>query len=366
MRTNNLERARITSIGNFGIGTTNPLGKLHINNDLNGADSSFIVTNAGRVGINTANPTANGLTVKMRSGFSQPFMNVVDDLEVPRVALALEGNSSTSFTNLRFDLFPLNSTSQVEFRFLRSTNTTGPKEINFYRGNNTASVSARIAVDGGNSFFQGHGGNFGIGTFSPLTKFHVNNDMAGSDSSFVITSGGEVGIGTNNPSGPLNIHRSGVSSIITMETWRNGGNQNKINAFGSRGSELSPLWIAQNDYLMEINAYGYNGNPNLDSNRSSRILMAVDGPVTANNVPGSIIFLTRGAVGDAIPRMIIKNNGNVGIGTLNAARPLHVNDVMRLNPRATAPTSPAKGDMYFDGILNKLRVYDGTTWQNCW
>ncbi len=57
---------------------------------------------------------------------------------------------------------------------------------------------------------------------------------------------------------------------------------------------------------------------------------------------------------------------NVGIGTNNPQRSLHVKDVLRLEPRDTAPSNPARGDIYFDGILNKLRVYDGTTWQNCW
>ncbi|MBI4548599.1 MAG: hypothetical protein HY707_11495 [Ignavibacteriae bacterium] len=42
----------------LGIGTTAPLGRLHINNDVSGSDSSFIVTDAGRVGIGTTNPGA--------------------------------------------------------------------------------------------------------------------------------------------------------------------------------------------------------------------------------------------------------------------------------------------------------------------
>ena len=58
--------------------------------------------------------------------------------------------------------------------------------------------------------------------------------------------------------------------------------------------------------------------------------------------------------------------GNVGIGNIDPQRPLHVNDVMRLQPRNTAPASPAKGDIYFDNTSNKLRVFDGTVWQNCW
>ncbi|MEY3444750.1 MAG: hypothetical protein RLZZ519_3031, partial [Bacteroidota bacterium] len=62
----------------------------------------------------------------------------------------------------------------------------------------------------------------------------------------------------------------------------------------------------------------------------------------------------------------IKSNGNVGVNMSAPQRSLHVSDVMRLEPRATAPSSPSKGDIYFDSVLNKLRVYDGTTWQNCW
>jgi len=58
--------------------------------------------------------------------------------------------------------------------------------------------------------------------------------------------------------------------------------------------------------------------------------------------------------------------GNVGIGTENPQRKLHVNDVMRLEPRATAPTNPSKGDIYMSDTTNKLMVYDGSAWQACW
>ena len=53
---------------------------------------------------------------------------------------------------------------------------------------------------------------------------------------------------------------------------------------------------------------------------------------------------------------------NVGIGTANPKRKLHINDVMRLEPRNTAPVNPGEGDIYYDAILKKLRYYNGTNW----
>jgi len=69
---------------------------------------------------------------------------------------------------------------------------------------------------------------------------------------------------------------------------------------------------------------------------------------------------------DSNIRMTITTDGKVGINTPTPQRSLHVNDVMRLEPRLTAPSNPSKGDMYFDGTINKLRVFDGQVWQNCW
>lgn len=59
-------------------------------------------------------------------------------------------------------------------------------------------------------------------------------------------------------------------------------------------------------------------------------------------------------------------DGFVGIGTSDPKRRLHVNDVLRLEPTPDEPKDPSAGDMYFDSEINKLRVYDGNDWQDCW
>ena len=54
----------------------------------------------------------------------------------------------------------------------------------------------------------------------------------------------------------------------------------------------------------------------------------------------------------------------VGINNNAPARALHVNDTMRLEPRATAPASPSAGDVFFNSTSTNLEFYDGTAWVN--
>jgi hypothetical protein len=59
------------------------------------------------------------------------------------------------------------------------------------------------------------------------------------------------------------------------------------------------------------------------------------------------------------------STSSLGLGTTTPARTLHVNDVMRLEPRASAPGSASAGDIFFNSTTSKLQCYDGTTWQDC-
>jgi hypothetical protein len=54
---------------------------------------------------------------------------------------------------------------------------------------------------------------------------------------------------------------------------------------------------------------------------------------------------------------------NVGIGTTAPARTLHIVDVMRLEPRASAPTSPSAGDLYVSSGTSHIYCYLGGSWR---
>ncbi len=90
---------------------------------------------------------------------------------------------------------------------------------------------------------------------------------------------------------------------------------------------------------------------------------AVSGKIT---VRGNNTF----GVGNASSLAVTVNSnttpGNVGINVDTPQRNLHIKDVIRLEPRTQPPDNPVEGDIYYDSILKKLRVFDGTVWQNCW
>ena len=318
VKTNNSERLIISSSGNIGIGTSSPSSKLHV----------------------------KGMYTTQLSP-SQPnyFYKLIDSLGITRYTERLAYDNS--YSQIDHDVFSPDNLGPVSLRYLANTNTKGLKYVAFFRGNGLASssdISARIGVDGGNSYFQHHGGNFGIGTSSPIGKLHVNNDVNGSDSSFVVTNTGKVGIGTSSPQSNLEVigeSKFGIGGISNTEiSWDNGTLLNSLASFNttSGGIIKAPL---QGHLLFQIRGNHWDDG-----------LMVV----TDKNLDGTP---------DAVPFKVLAN-GNVGVGDIKPQRALHISDVMRLEPRATAPSSPGKGDMYFDNTLNKLRVYDGTAWQSCW
>jgi len=162
-------------------------------------------------------------------------------------------------------------------------------------------------------------------------SFHTNGEA---NERMRITNNGDVGINTTIPDAKLHILQdSNKKGLILQNTaeitsanhmeWQGatGGIQGVINQYGDIGVGLS--------------------------NPGGKFHVKVDDTES--------IIVTTGA----------QNLGYVGIGTTTPARKLHVNDCMRLEPISDPPDVPSAGDLYFDSDDNKLKCYDGTTWQNC-
>ncbi|MFH1371604.1 MAG: hypothetical protein ABII09_10015 [Planctomycetota bacterium] len=183
-------------------------------------------------------------------------------------------------------------------------------------GNHTATQNIKLSGywlsgDGGSEgVYVANNGSVGIGTTNPTQKLEVAGDA--------LMTGGTLSIDPTIPT---------VSPIITLKSDSTFDKQSLI-SFWNQGASL---WMIGSDLLNENT-----------TNFSIRDVQSL------------------------ASRLYINSAGNVGIGTTNPARKLHINDVMRLQPRNSAPSSPSEGDIYMDSTSHKLMVYDGTTWQACW
>ncbi|MCX6226514.1 MAG: hypothetical protein NTV01_17490 [Bacteroidia bacterium] len=221
-----------------------------------------------------------------------------------------------------------------------------------------------------------------IGTYP---KGHMNQ--------LYLSTSGNVGIGTNSPQRILDVNGSALFRIDASKAiiFDNAGTALRMYTDDFTGGAIGKDLV--------IGTYP-NGHMNqLYLSTSGKVGIGTNEPQRKLDVNGQVLFridankaiifdksgpalrmytddYTGGVIGQDLVigtypnghgnQLYLNTAGNVGIGTTNPQRKLHINDVLRLEPRNDAPASPAKGDIYFDGTLNKLRVYDGTTWQNCW
>lgn len=72
---------------------------------------------------------------------------------------------------------PLDGSSNAQFRFFRSTNTSGQVSLDILKGNNTTTANARIGGNGVDSYLCADNGDLGVGfTTNPAQKLDVNGN----------------------------------------------------------------------------------------------------------------------------------------------------------------------------------------------
>jgi hypothetical protein len=280
----------------------------------------------------------------------------------------------------------------------------------------------------GNNMYSGVSGNVGIGTTSPAAKLSVNGDInaasvykiagntvlsvPGTENTFVGVGAGPSNTGsyntfTGNYAG--NSNTTGSSNTFTGDSAgfsnTTGGGNSAVGDSALVSNTTGGSNLAVGSYALQSNTTGSSniavGGSSLASNttgnnniavgtsalsfyttgsRNSALGVVAGGDLSVPGTGNGNVFLgyKAGYNEGGSNKLYIANsdvntliygdfsNKYVGINTTTPARNLHINDVMRLQPRSAAPSSPAEGDIYYSSSSHKLMVYDGTTWQACW
>lgn len=281
MRTNNLERARITGGGNFGIGTSTPISQFMVHNQTYGLSMNYegLIGGISNVNITNLNGDNNDNHPKLTlQGFAGN--------------LTLENHYDGNTTINRYTC--IKNTTPYKFHYINSLG------------------QHYMTID--------QSGNFGIGTSNPIGKFHVNNDAIGADSSVVVLANGDVAIGsaTSIMGSSLSVSRNEVN--MKYLGWYE--NLSTVNGSGSVLAVTNGVGAVAYG-VVGVNTTGYPtyGNQNDAFIRTSLSL----GNLNLISTSGNLNFNTGTSTVSSVPKMSIRQGGNIGIGTISPSSLLSVN-----------------------------------------
>lgn len=135
-----------------------------------------------------------------------------------------------------------------------------------------------------------------------------------------------VGIGTNNAEAPLYIRAEVAGAVATQEMTLDAAGGPSLNFRKARGTVAARTVPLQDDVVGGLFGNVWHGSV---WRPSATLRFFVDGPVSTTSTPARIEFQTQ-PIGGAtaatmVTRMVIKNDGKIGIGTTNPQSLLSVN-----------------------------------------
>lgn len=290
----------------------------------------------------------------------------------------------------RLDLNPGLQTSDqnAQVGMFRQTNTTGEKSLQLFRGNGTTESSARIAVDGGDSWFQVHGGGVVIGSASRTSSaiLDLNSTTMGFRPPRVTTTQRN---NISNPASGLMVYNTSTTrfEFYTGSQWEPiGAGDNVVMLTGDQiiqGQKTftGSIWVGASD-THSITATGATILDISPNQQTSTGVAQVRLFRTTNTTGSKTLTLARGNGSSSVSAQIGADGeetffqlhgGGVTIGgssrSGSAILDLQSTTMGFRPPRMTttqrdAITSPDSGLMIFNTTANKTQIYNGSSWND--
>ena len=336
------ERVRITSSGALGLGTSAPSTALHINSTNNFTIATTNQTNAANSYISFVDTGTTAGQVRCGSQGNDFVVNaggirgmtIAASGTVTFPGQTLIGSNTAGASKVRID-----PTGFVNIQ----SNASAGEALKIFDNSSTQKIT--LKADGTGSF----AGNLGVGTTSPSSDLDVFNTgfvnlkirSSGTNTAALNLTNSTRNYSINSSGGAFTIFDATASSerlrldssgrlLIGTSTSPTGGDAHAQNAplliQGRVGSDADSgrINLQRGSAASADSSIGTISFTDSSNNAYARISVEADAATGTDDYPGRIKFQTteNGQPGPPSTRLTIKNDGNVGVGTVNPPRSL--------------------------------------------